>query len=141
MADLSAAILTFPSKTVEIQYDEERRFYAFGRRFRFGWRRITRRFVIRALPVAELHQLEQLLESLRQVRGGEINLAEVCTVIVGRQVRSVPRRALQAIYDAYLEVNELSPKAEPAASPSPLEISSAGSSDTPSTSPSPTPSA
>jgi hypothetical protein len=114
--DPDEVIIATPAKTITWEGDEPIRVA-----FWTLWRRVRRRYVLRALPLRDLIELENELKI-----AGPLGIPACVATIAGEGAARAPYAVQQAIYDAHFEVNY--PKATAAAeSRSAEEPSSAAS--------------
>jgi hypothetical protein len=132
-------LLEFPRRTIIAEYDEERVF----RFLRWSWKkvkRVRRNYIVRTRSLRDLIQLETTFKYLNnelEARGG-IDIVEMASIIVDRDCSKLPKRVIENIVDAHMELHYPVPKAttSPEVSPAPATPSSSESSSAgPSTSP------
>lgn len=119
-------VLEYPSRTITVAFDEQVRFLRWS-----WWRRVRRRFVVRTLPLGLLLETLATVRALAE-REGEFDLRMAVLIIAGPGSAQLPKPALETIYDAFQELNQLpkgSPPAAPAEAPTDSEPASAPSSD------------
>lgn len=85
-----------------MSYDRPWRFLRWS-----GYRRTTRAFTLRTLPIRQLLLVEETLDALRTKMGHDFDYPAACSALVGLDALLLPREALYAIWNAHTSLNGL----------------------------------